>query len=252
MSVPCEKYQRYLEPGFTPFDPLELARQTEKIVCRGDSRKYTKFYCTGVYGGIATGYTCGCCLRCIFCWVNWSRDFPEKYGTFRAPAEAFHQLSRVARKARVSQLRISGAEPTLSTSHLLALINMVKGNSGAVRVYLGALSKTFFDAEWANNYLTHLQSDPNFATDDRIQELRNLMVEKDGPFGDYSPEDILLALLEKNRQNRMAIEYLMAWTWTPAIGRNIPSAPTKKPGATPSLISSYSFDRTDATISIMF
>ena len=128
MSVPCEKYQRYLEPGFTPFDPLELARQTEKIVCRGDSRKYTKFYCTGVYGGIATGYTCGCCLRCIFCWVNWSRDFPEKYGTFRAPAEAFHQLSRVARKARVSQLRISGAEPTLSTSHLLALLEKVENS----------------------------------------------------------------------------------------------------------------------------
>jgi len=126
MSVPCDKYQRYLEPGFTPFDPLELAKQTEEIVCRGNRRKYTKFYCTGVYGGIATGYACGCCLRCVFCWVNWSRDFPEKYGVFRSPAEVFLKLSHVAHKARVDKLRISGAEPTLGKSHLLGVLDRVE------------------------------------------------------------------------------------------------------------------------------
>ena len=128
MNIPCEKYQRYLEPGFIPFDPIELARQTEEIVCRGDNRKYTKFYCVGVYGGIATGYACGCCLRCIFCWVNWSRDFPEKYGVFRSPAEVFHQLSQAARKAQVDQLRISGAEPTLGKSHLLGILERVENS----------------------------------------------------------------------------------------------------------------------------
>ena len=129
MSVPCETYQRYLEPGFTAFDPLKLAKQTERIVCRGDSRKYTKFYCTRVYRGIATGYTCGCCLRCIFCWVNWSRDFPEKYGTFSSPTEAFENLSRIARKAQISQLRVSGAEPTLGKTHLLALLEKVEASA---------------------------------------------------------------------------------------------------------------------------
>jgi len=128
MTSFCQKYQRYLEPGFTPFNPLELAKRTEQIVCRGTHRKYTKFYCTSVYGGIATGYTCGCCLRCIFCWVDWSRDFPEKYGQFYSPAEAFYKLSRVAWKAKVSQLRISGAEPTLGKSHLLALLERVESS----------------------------------------------------------------------------------------------------------------------------
>jgi uncharacterized Fe-S cluster-containing radical SAM superfamily protein len=113
MNVSHETYQRYLEPGFIPFEPVELARQTEGIVCRGDRRKYTKFICTRMYGGIATGYTCGCCLRCVFCWAHWCRDFPEKYGRFYSPTEVFHQLSRVARRARVFQLRLSGAEPTL-------------------------------------------------------------------------------------------------------------------------------------------
>jgi len=128
MTVFPQNYQRQLSPAFNAFDPLELVRQTEEIVCHGNHRKYTKFYCTGVYGGIATGYTCGCCLRCVFCWVDWSRDFPEKYGRFHSPAEAFYKLSRVARKAKVSQLRISGAEPTLGKSHLLGLLERVESS----------------------------------------------------------------------------------------------------------------------------
>ncbi len=126
MNIPRDTYQRYLEPGFIPFDPLELAKQTESIVCRGDRRKYTKFTCTRMYGGVVTGYTCGCCLRCIFCWVHWCRDFPEKYGRFYSSAEAFQQLNRAALKARVSQLRLSGAEPTLGKAHLLSILEKVE------------------------------------------------------------------------------------------------------------------------------
>ncbi len=119
-------YPRYLEPGFTPFDPLELAKQTEQIVCDGNRRKYTKFSCPRMYGGIATGYATGCCLRCIFCWVHWSRDFPEKHGSFKSPDEVFDALSQMARRKRVDQLRISGAEPTLGKSHLLNLLELVE------------------------------------------------------------------------------------------------------------------------------
>jgi len=93
----------------------------------------------------------------------------------------------------------------------LALINMVKADSGAARVYLGALSKTLFHADWANKYLSRLDSDPNLSMDDRIQHLRDMMMETDYGFTNYVPERILLALLQKNRYNRMAFEYLMAW-----------------------------------------
>jgi len=124
-----ESYQRYLVPGFEPFDPLKLAGQTEQIVCDGDRRKYTKFSCPRMYGGIATGYACGCCLRCIFCWVHRSRDFPEKYGSFKSPDEVFDELSRMARSRRVDQIRISGAEPTLGKSHLLSLLELMENSS---------------------------------------------------------------------------------------------------------------------------
>ena len=88
---------------------------------------------------------------------------------------------------------------------------MVKGNIGSARIFLGALSKTLFDAHWANNYLQRLQSDPNLSTDEKIQHLRSVMLEKDYGFSAIDIEDILSQLLEKNKQNRMAFEYLMAW-----------------------------------------
>jgi uncharacterized Fe-S cluster-containing radical SAM superfamily protein len=109
-------YPGYLGEGFEPFDPIELAKLTEAKVCRGSSRKYTDFYCVGVYGGISTGYTIGCCLRCIFCWVGFSRDFPDKYGQFHSPEEVAHRLIVNARRKRLSKLRISGGEPMLCRS----------------------------------------------------------------------------------------------------------------------------------------
>jgi uncharacterized Fe-S cluster-containing radical SAM superfamily protein len=128
MTSQGDSYIRYLEPGFTPFDPLELARRTEAIVCDGDRHKYTKFGCQRFYGGIATGYTCGCCLRCIFCWVNWSRDFPERYGFFVSPEEAFQKLGSAACRAGIDQLRLSGAEPTIGKSHLLGVLAKVEAS----------------------------------------------------------------------------------------------------------------------------
>jgi len=115
-------YPRYVTPNHKPFDPVELARETEKVVCKGNEKKYSSFRTVGVYGGIGTGYACGCCLRCVFCWVDKSRDFPERFGSFRAPEEAFNLMAEAARRRGVSQLRISGGEPTLGKEHLLALL----------------------------------------------------------------------------------------------------------------------------------
>jgi len=119
-------YPRYITPGFSPFDPIQLAKMTEGIVSRGSSRKYTAFYKVGVYGGISTGYAVGCCLRCVYCWVDWSRDFPEAHGKFYTPKQAFGNLLFHAKKKRVSKLRISGGEPTLCKDHLLSVLEFVR------------------------------------------------------------------------------------------------------------------------------
>jgi len=135
-------YQRFLKPDFKPFDPLELAKQTEEIVTRrgrdGLERKYVGIYSAPVYGGIATGYAAGCCLRCIYCWANWSRDFPEKFGEFYSPKEIAQRLFESAengitspgwerfRHLKVEKLRLSGCEPTIGKEHLISVLKYIK------------------------------------------------------------------------------------------------------------------------------
>jgi len=135
-------YQRFLTPESKPFDPLELARETEKMTTRkgkeGLERKYVGIYSAPVYRGIATAYAVGCCLRCIYCWSNWSRDFPEKFGEFYSPKEITKMLFSAAEKGitspdwerfrhlKVGKLRLSGCEPTLGKEHLLSVLKYVK------------------------------------------------------------------------------------------------------------------------------
>jgi uncharacterized Fe-S cluster-containing radical SAM superfamily protein len=163
------KYQRFLAPGFKPFDPLELARETERIVTRegseGLERKYTGFYSVPVYGGIATGYAAGCCLRCIYCWSNWSRDYPERFGRFYSPKEVVERLFKAAEQglahskywgktvSKISKLRLSGCEPTFGREHLLSVLEQVEKSNysfyletngilfGACRDYVKKLSR---------------------------------------------------------------------------------------------------------------
>jgi len=124
-----EEYPSFLTQDSVPFDPLQIALQTEEIVSKGKSRKYTAFYCTGVYGGISTGYTVGCCLRCVFCWVDWSRDFPQREGEFLSAEQVFSRLSANAKKSGFRKMRISGGEPTLCFDHLESVLDLVNETS---------------------------------------------------------------------------------------------------------------------------
>jgi uncharacterized Fe-S cluster-containing radical SAM superfamily protein len=163
------RYQRFLTPESRPFDPLKLAEETERIVTRkgpeGLERKYVGIYSAPVYGGIATGYAAGCCLRCIYCWGNWSRDFPERFGKFYSPTEVAGRLLKAAeegitspgweryRHIKVNKLRLSGCEPTIGKAHLLKLLEHVASSGypfyletngillGADRDYVRRLSR---------------------------------------------------------------------------------------------------------------
>lgn len=120
----------YLPPF--PIDPIALTEQTRKFVCKTSDdvplRKYTRFYAVGVYGGIATAYSVGCNYRCTFCWVDWSRDWPEKYGEFYAPSVVYQNLREIMKVQGLRRARISGAEPTLCPAHLLGVLELVHRN----------------------------------------------------------------------------------------------------------------------------
>ncbi|UCB45851.1 MAG: radical SAM protein [Spirochaetota bacterium] len=119
------RYPSAIKASNTPFDPVDIALITERIVCKKGSRKYTDFYCTGVYGGISTAYAVGCNLRCVFCWVNWGRDYPHNTGQLYSSQDVFNTLVHNAQKKKIKKLRISGGEPTLCFDHLKAVLDLV-------------------------------------------------------------------------------------------------------------------------------
>jgi len=104
------------------YDPLELARQTARIVCRGPARKYYRFRPAHFYGGIATADCLGCNLRCTFCWAWEQLHQVHKLGQFYEPSEVAARLTAIARKKGFSQVRVSGNEPTLGMPHLLEVL----------------------------------------------------------------------------------------------------------------------------------
>lgn len=93
---------------------------------------------------------------------------------------------------------------------LLAVINIVKGRPETARLFLNALSKNPLHRMAAREMLRRLEKDPRLETDERVRHIRSVMLEKDSVTCTPEIEDILLALLEKNRHNKMAFEYLMA------------------------------------------
>ena len=105
------------------YDPLELARQTARMVCRGTARKYYRFRPARFYGGIATADCLGCNLRCAFCWAWEQLHQVQRLGQFYEPTEVAERLAAIARKKGFSQVRLSGNEPTLGMTHLLAVLS---------------------------------------------------------------------------------------------------------------------------------
>lgn len=119
-------------------------------------------------------------------------------------------LLNMAENTLAGSLEGLGERPSILKE--LALINMAKANYDSARIYLGALSKTLFYNDWANNYLELLRSNPDLSQAKEIQQLRSICMEADYGFTSLNNvEAALLHLLKKNRQNRMAFEYLMSW-----------------------------------------
>ncbi|MBN1516646.1 hypothetical protein JXA32_08770 [Candidatus Sumerlaeota bacterium] len=87
----------------------------------------------------------------------------------------------------------------------LAMINIVKHQPDAARVFLRSLRKDCFYRDEAQAVLDQLDKDPDFSSDKQVQQIRASM-----PDIDKSGESTLEELLAKNENNRMAFEYMMA------------------------------------------
>jgi uncharacterized Fe-S cluster-containing radical SAM superfamily protein len=107
------------------YDPVKKAREVERMVCRGDLRKYHRFRAARFYGGIATADCVGCCLTCVFCWSWHVVTKPELRGRFYSPKEVAKRLEATARKKGFKRVRISGNEPTISRAHLIKVLERI-------------------------------------------------------------------------------------------------------------------------------
>ena len=89
----------------------------------------------------------------------------------------------------------------------LGLINFVKGRSKTAQMCFEAMKKDLIYGWKAKEYLRRL--DRKTEPDD-VKHMRSVMLRKDGFLADNQVEALLLAILEDNRHNHMAFEYLMA------------------------------------------
>ena len=112
-----------------PFNPIERAREVEKIVMRKDERKYYRFRFATYYGGIVTADAVGCCFLCAYCWNYFKNLRPENFGEFFSPEKVVGKMGEIAKRKNTTRFRISGAEPILgrdSFFHLLKVIELIR------------------------------------------------------------------------------------------------------------------------------
>lgn len=115
-------------PGY---DPIKQTQKIERIVAKGELRKYYRFRGARFYGGIATADCVGCNLSCYFCWSDKPRKRPGEVGRFYSPKEVVGKLIVIMTKRDFTQARISGNEPTIARGHLLATLKEFTRHSDA-------------------------------------------------------------------------------------------------------------------------
>ena len=111
------------EPGY---DPIALAAATEKVVVRGNQRKYVQLgRRLRFYGGSISATEVGCNLRCKFCFSDKPVWKPGRVGKFYTPKAVFDGLDRAAQKYNTKIISASASEGTIGQQHLMELLALV-------------------------------------------------------------------------------------------------------------------------------
>ena len=109
------------------YDPIKLAKQTEKIVIKGNMRKYANLARPlRFYDGVISATEVGCNLRCKFCFSDKPVWDPKNTGKLYKPNEVFNALSEMADKYRYRLISASASEGTLGKKHLFELLELVE------------------------------------------------------------------------------------------------------------------------------
>jgi len=127
-------------------------------------------------------------------------------------------LLNMAEHQLLEALEVVGERPAIYQR--LVLIYMAKDNLANAVVYLKRLKKLFFYNEWASHYLKVIEVDPTLSSLGDVRYLRSMMLEDSANkayasfFLERNPvlsEEMIIELLKKKPNNRMAFEYLLSF-----------------------------------------
>jgi len=108
------------------YDPVLLAKTTEKVVIDGNKRKYARLARSlRFYGGTTSATEVGCNLRCKFCFSDKPVRKPHSTGRFYTPQQVFNALKKNAEKHGHKLISASASEGTLGKQHLFELLELV-------------------------------------------------------------------------------------------------------------------------------
>jgi hypothetical protein len=125
-------------------------------------------------------------------------------------SDLFFDLGRINESEHMAYeaLELFGARPR--TLQRLVHLHAIKGEPDAARRYLAVLECSLGYRGWARDCLRQLEADPTLSDEPLVASRRALMVHQDFT-GKLDLETMLGHLLERNAQNRMACEYLLAY-----------------------------------------
>ena len=142
------------------YDPIALTKATEKVVIRGNKRKYARLARNlRFYGGTTSATEVGCNLRCKFCFSDKPVRRPHTTGRFYTPKQVFNALKKNADRHGNKLISASASEGTLGRQHLFELLELV--------------DKSEFIYILETNGMT-LGNDPDFAM--KLSKYKNLHV----------------------------------------------------------------------------
>ncbi len=150
--------------------------------------------------------------------------YPQNYGTadlvfseihggnvvFMDRSEMCLELGLVGVAKKIAHEFLGGADNSPYIIKQLAMMNIVEGQTETARVFLETLRKNLVYGREAKDILYRLESDPQLERDERIQDLRSVMMTTNNLYGSYHEGKWLEELLRINEHNKMAFEYLMA------------------------------------------
>ena len=125
-------------------------------------------------------------------------------------SQLFLELGQVnqAERCACEALVALGEHPAVLQQ--LAVINMAKDRVETARMFLKALEKHLFHRQTAQELLRQIEADPQLEQHPRVSRIRANMSDRDLVLDEQTVEAVLLALLDRNPQNQLAFELLMA------------------------------------------